>query len=186
MRLSERGARARELKDRAADPDTATDSAVDAEREIAELEEGEDGGRVRGRGRGRDGKGAGKEVNIPPETVEDLRPFPLNTFFRSESVLSEALRDEVYRRVVEAGQTVREVSQALSITMERVAAVVRLKTIENDWTREVSRFFPLFCFSLFFAILFHDFELACSFRARDPWISPPEGDHNKDLSAHEH
>lgn len=76
----------------------------------------------------------------PPETLEDLRPFPLNPFFRSEAVLSEPLKNEIYKRVVAQGQTVREVSMALHVEMSRVAAVVRLKTVEQEWLRQASSF----------------------------------------------
>ena len=83
----------------------------------------------------------------PPETLEDLRPFPLNQFFRSEAVLSEPLKDEIYKRVVSQGQGVREVSMALHVEMSRVAAVVRLKTMEQEWLRQAS---PFSSFSLYF------------------------------------
>jgi hypothetical protein len=76
--------------------------------------------------------------DLPPETQEDLRPFPLNPFFRSEPVLSEELRQEIYRRVVDRSQSVREVSIALNVEMARVGAVVRLMTIEKDWVKKVS------------------------------------------------
>lgn len=81
---------------------------------------------------------AGRQTGIPPETKEDLQPFPLNPFFRSEAVLSEDLRNEVFRRVTEQGHTVRQVSQDLSVDMSRVGAVVRLKTVEQDWLKKVS------------------------------------------------
>lgn len=82
----------------------------------------------------------GKKVksDLAPETQEDLRPFPLNRFFRSEPVLSEELRHEIFRRVMEKNQSVREVSIALNVEMARVGAVVRLMTIEQDWIRHVS------------------------------------------------
>lgn len=82
----------------------------------------------------------GKKVKsgLAPETQEDLRPFPLNRFFRSEPVLSEELRHEIFRRVMEKNQSVREVSIALNVEMARVGAVVRLMTIEQDWIRHVS------------------------------------------------
>ena len=83
---------------------------------------------------------SGKKVksDLAPETQEDLRPFPQNKFFRSEPVLSEELRHEIFRRVVEKNQSVREVSIALNVEMARVGAVVRLLTIEQDWIRHVS------------------------------------------------
>ncbi|KAI9675533.1 MAG: hypothetical protein M1829_003337 [Trizodia sp. TS-e1964] len=74
-----------------------------------------------------------EEMPLPPEQASDLRPFPLNTAFTSQPVLSEELRDEVWRRVVEKGQSVRTVSSQLGVEMRRVGAVVRLKTIEKQW-----------------------------------------------------
>ncbi len=95
------------------------------------------------------GAGAGQQTkkedataraqSIPPETLEDLMPFPLNPYFRSQSVLSDAFRNEIYRRVVSEGKTVREVSMLLGVEMSRVAAVVRLKTVEQNWVKEVSK-----------------------------------------------
>ena len=74
---------------------------------------------------------------IPRESADDLIPFPLNRQFRSQAVLSEELRDEIWRRVVEKGQSVRVVSAELGVEMSRVGAVVRLKTIENEWVKQV-------------------------------------------------
>jgi len=78
-----------------------------------------------------------RQPETPPETLEDLVPFPLNKFFHSQAVLSDELKDEIYRRVTQ-GTTVREVSMALHVEMSRVAAVVRLKTVEQNWLRDVS------------------------------------------------
>lgn len=83
-----------------------------------------------------EGKTKSKD-DVPPETMEDLRPFPLNKEFRSQSVLSEELRDVIYERVTKLGLSVRVVSAELGITMERVAAVVRLKQLELDWLQQV-------------------------------------------------
>lgn len=86
--------------------------------------------------------GGGEKGALPPETVEDLRPFPLNPYFRSEAVLSDDLRNEIYRRIKDQGQTVREVSVSLSVTMERCAAVYRMKEIEKRRVAEVCSFCP--------------------------------------------
>ena len=80
--------------------------------------------------------------HLPPETLEDLQPFPLNPFFRSPSVLSDRFRDEIYNRIMEQGQTIRQVSQDLGVEMARVAAVVRLRRVELDWLRDVSTLSP--------------------------------------------
>ena len=50
------------------------------------------------------------EQPIPIETLDDLMPFPMNRQFRSEPVLSEELKDEIFRMWKEDGQTVRRIS----------------------------------------------------------------------------
>jgi hypothetical protein len=77
---------------------------------------------------------------VPKERPQDLRPFPLNPNFTSQSVLSESLREEVYKQVVNAGVDISTVSAAFGIDMRRVAAVVRLKTIEKQWIADVSTY----------------------------------------------
>lgn len=74
---------------------------------------------------------------IPREHADDFIPFPNNKHFRSQNVLSEDLRDEIWRRVKEDGKSVREVSVELQVEMRRVGAVVRLKAVEESWRREV-------------------------------------------------
>lgn len=65
-------------------------------------------------------------------------PFPLNPVYVSTPVVSDELANEVFRRVTEVGKSVRVVSAELGVTMERVAAIVRLKTIERNWEKQVS------------------------------------------------
>lgn len=48
------------------------------------------------------------------------------------------MANEVYYRVVEAGKSVRMVSAELNVSLQRVAAIVRLKTIEKRWEKDVS------------------------------------------------
>lgn len=74
---------------------------------------------------------------IPKEMADDLMPFPLNRQFRSQPVLSEELRDEIYKRIDKEKKSVRTVSAELGVEMQRVGAVFRLKTIENQWIQEV-------------------------------------------------
>ncbi|EAW12787.1 mitochondrial 37S ribosomal protein mS45 [Aspergillus clavatus NRRL 1] len=64
------------------------------------------------------------------------RPFPLNPNFVSEPILSEELRKEIYRRVVDRKQSVRAVSVDLGVDMRRVAAVVRLVELEKRWKQQ--------------------------------------------------
>jgi hypothetical protein len=89
----------------------------------AELEEGKE----------QDNKG-----EIPPETTRDLTPFPLNRSFVSQAVLSDELREEVWKRIMKDSKSVREVSAELGVEMSRVGAVVRLKEVEKEWERIVS------------------------------------------------
>lgn len=65
------------------------------------------------------------------------RPFPLNKSFFSQPVLSEALRDEIWRRVKVEGKSVRTVSVETGVEMRRVGAVVRLVEVEKRMRREV-------------------------------------------------
>lgn len=70
---------------------------------------------------------------LPPEMEQDLRPFPLNKHFHSQSVLSEDLREAIYQRVKRDGATVSLASVEFGVTNERVGAVVRLKQMEKEW-----------------------------------------------------
>jgi hypothetical protein len=74
---------------------------------------------------------------LPPETQEDLRPFPLNQYFRSQPVLSEDLREAIYQRVKRDGATVSLASVEFGVSNERVGAVVRLKQMEKEWVAQV-------------------------------------------------
>lgn len=82
---------------------------------------------------------------LPPETLEDLRPFPLNQYFRSQPVLSEDLREAIYQRVKRDGATVSLASVEFGVSNERVGAVVRLKQMEKEWIAQV-------CFAFFFPL----------------------------------
>lgn len=74
---------------------------------------------------------------LRPETVNDLRPFPNNRQFVSQSILSEELQQQIWRRVREEGRSVRRVSVEMGVDMRRVAAVVRLVEVENRMIKEV-------------------------------------------------
>ncbi|ROT37509.1 hypothetical protein SODALDRAFT_334619 [Sodiomyces alkalinus F11] len=64
------------------------------------------------------------------------QPFPLNPLFRSEPVLDESMREEIYRRVKEDKVSLKAVSADLSVDIRRVAAVVRMKALEKQWESE--------------------------------------------------
>lgn len=94
----------------------------------------------------RDGKDEEGDGKIPPETNRDLMPFPKNSSFISQRVLSEELREEIWSRIMKEGKTVREVSAGLGVSMERVGAVVRLMEIEKEWERIVSYTLDLYLY----------------------------------------
>ncbi|KAL4964906.1 mitochondrial 37S ribosomal protein mS45 [Aspergillus stella-maris] len=71
-----------------------------------------------------------------PERPASFRPFPMNTHFKSQTILSEELRNEIHRRVMVNKQSVRSVSAALSVDVRRVAAVCRLVELEKKMRQE--------------------------------------------------
>ena len=117
-------------------PKPAEDAAPSAHENLEELEAAIRSGDA-------ENKEASKESEelddgkLPPETAEDLRPFPLNQYFRSQPVLSEDLREAIYRRVKKDGATVALASVEFGVSNERVGAVVRLKQMEKEWVAQV-------------------------------------------------
>ncbi|KAF4119915.1 Eukaryotic mitochondrial regulator protein [Geosmithia morbida] len=59
------------------------------------------------------------------------QPFPLNPLFRSQPVLSDMLKDMIWKKVVEKGEAIKAVSQEFGVDVRRIAAVVRLKEVEK-------------------------------------------------------
>jgi hypothetical protein len=60
------------------------------------------------------------------------QPFPMNPLFRSQPVLSEETREEIWHQVVNLGSSLKAVSAVLNVDIIRVAAVVRMKQIEKQ------------------------------------------------------
>ena len=88
------------------------------------------------------GYAGAEEGRLPPETLEDLRPFPLNKFFRSQPVLSEDLREAIHQFVARDGHSLQLASTAFGVSNERVGAVVRLKQMEKEWIAKVRTLTP--------------------------------------------
>ncbi|KAF2087083.1 hypothetical protein K490DRAFT_73901 [Saccharata proteae CBS 121410] len=82
------------------------------------------------------------DKKLPPESQEDLRPFPVNPHFRSLPVLDEEMRELIYEIVEDSTLPVpREkrleiASVQYGVSVERVGAVVRLKALEKSWEKE--------------------------------------------------
>ncbi|KAK6504276.1 hypothetical protein TWF506_002479 [Arthrobotrys conoides] len=62
-------------------------------------------------------------------------PFPTNPTFRVHPVISTEFREQIYLRM-KAERSVRRISAELNCELERVAAVIRLKEIENRWIEQ--------------------------------------------------
>ncbi|KFY40617.1 hypothetical protein V494_03417 [Pseudogymnoascus sp. VKM F-4513 (FW-928)] len=74
-----------------------------------------------------------------PPFGDDLKPFVKNDNFVSQPVTSEALREEVWEKIMKNGLSVKEVSIELGVEMSRVGAIVRLKEVEKAWQRQGKR-----------------------------------------------
>ena len=114
------------------EPDTAMDTTKEEEAELAKARGEEDNFEEQ-----IETKKVPKIVAPPKESSQDLEPFPMNKQFRSQAVLSEDLKEEIWKRVVAQGQSVRYVSAELKVEMRRVGAVVRLKSVEKKWQQQV-------------------------------------------------
>ncbi|KAK6505667.1 hypothetical protein TWF481_007559 [Arthrobotrys musiformis] len=64
-----------------------------------------------------------------------ISPFPTNPSFKAHPVISTEFREQIYLRM-KADRSVRRISAELNCELERVAAVIRLKEIENRWIAE--------------------------------------------------
>ncbi|KAK1065687.1 hypothetical protein LTR74_007725 [Friedmanniomyces endolithicus] len=73
---------------------------------------------------------------VPRERSVDMRPYPLNQHFTSQPVLSEALREQLYVQVAVEERDLSSVAASFGVDIRRVAAAVRLKTIEKQWEDE--------------------------------------------------
>lgn len=114
--------------------EAAREARILREEEEDELDEAERKARAESRAKDRLERSAAQR--LPRERASDLRPYPLNQNFRSEAVLSEELREELYRQIVVKKMDLQGVSAAYGVDMRRVAAVVRLKTIEKQWIED--------------------------------------------------
>ncbi|KAI9672626.1 MAG: hypothetical protein M1831_000061 [Alyxoria varia] len=129
----------RQLANEAEEAEAEEKEAGEKERSPAASTQAESGYNYVSGSERNDGKGLDKaklKKGSRGVTDRSLQPFPLNPYFRSQSVLSERFREEIYKRVVLEGHPVREVSQDLGVDMNRVGAVVRLMKVQRDWVSE--------------------------------------------------
>jgi hypothetical protein len=64
-------------------------------------------------------------------------PFPDNPMFRSQPVLSEEAKEMIWGEV-KSGQPIKAVSAKFGVDIRRVAAVVRLREVQENMVAEVS------------------------------------------------
>jgi hypothetical protein len=135
------GDRARARARARADQEADAEEEGENEREVDEDQEDEEGRDMsedskRLEDAAADSPEGGRQGKAPAQ--KQLYPFTRNRHFVSESILSEELRMEVWRRVQQHGKSVRQVSVELGIDMRRVGAVVRLVELEKRMRAEVS------------------------------------------------
>lgn len=80
----------------------------------------------------------GKNFKEAPEYPTHLgslpnQPFPWNPFFRSDRVLSPELKKTITKRVNQENWSLKAVSADMGIDVRRVAAVLRMEAIEEDF-----------------------------------------------------
>jgi len=68
------------------------------------------------------------------------QPFPMNPLFRSQPVLNEEVREQIWHNVIVMKESLKAVSAVFNVDVRRVAAVVRMKEIEKMWQAEVRLF----------------------------------------------
>jgi len=71
----------------------------------------------------------------PQAERDQFKIFPENRYYKAQPVLTEEFKDEIVRRIKE-GASVRRVSMEMGVSMERVAAVVRLREIRGEMEKE--------------------------------------------------
>lgn len=81
------------------------------------------------------------QAGNPKYLMSESHPFPTNPAYVSQEVLSNACREEIYRRVFIDQEPIKVVSAKLGVDHRRVAAVVRMKQVEKQWEMEVCSFF---------------------------------------------
>lgn len=74
---------------------------------------------------------------VPPAKDEDNKPFPSNPLFSSQAILTDIMKDMIFKEM-EEGINMRDISRRYQIDLRRVAAVYRLKLVEMEWKRDVS------------------------------------------------
>ncbi|PSR94017.1 eukaryotic mitochondrial regulator protein-domain-containing protein [Coniella lustricola] len=73
---------------------------------------------------------------VGDQKADPRQPFPNNPFFKAPLVLDEAAREMIWKRVFMDEEPIKVVSAELGIDIRRVAAVVRMKTVEKEWVNE--------------------------------------------------
>lgn len=86
--------------------------------------------------------------NTGPGTLtgEPDIPFPNNPLFRSEKVVNDPTRRLIYQRATQEGQALKAIAAEMGLDVRRVAAIVRLKEAQKQWTNSVSFYNFCLCF----------------------------------------
>ncbi len=71
-------------------------------------------------------------------TGEPDIPFPNNPLFRSEPVVNDQTKRFIYQRATQEGVALKAIAAEMGLDVRRVAAIVRLKEAQKQWTNSVS------------------------------------------------
>ena len=62
-----------------------------------------------------------------------LQPFPSNPHCKTNYIISNELKEEIYELIQVQGQSTQQVSQKYGLKIPRIEAIVKLMTIEKKW-----------------------------------------------------
>ncbi|CAG8785232.1 8780_t:CDS:2 [Cetraspora pellucida] len=63
-------------------------------------------------------------------------PFPMNPQYKPQPPLSDFAKEEIWKRFIETGQSVRELGTFYGVSIKRVEAILRLKKLEKDMIQQ--------------------------------------------------
>ena len=69
--------------------------------------------------------------------MEVFQPFPMNPSFKPPPPISDATKNEIYRRFMSnpSQHNIHELSSQYHISLKRVDAILRLKGLEESWKK---------------------------------------------------
>ncbi|EDO17391.1 hypothetical protein Kpol_1060p47 [Vanderwaltozyma polyspora DSM 70294] len=72
--------------------------------------------------------------NIPPKRL--LQPFPENPHCVTNYIISDELKQKIYKEITNQGSSTQQVAQKYGLKIPRIEAIVKLNEIERSWESE--------------------------------------------------